>query len=270
MIILEISTINTPNSQIYINIPREDSVFSLLNSYLELNFDLLNAATGNRYADVNDIRLINQGIIALFSFYKLATSSGKHLEKINHAHTVSLMYKLLSSNKGSDDLSNGFDRSRDRRKRELTNNKNIKGKYHVRIFLKDIFGFPEHQERGIYGLGYKLTLTRKTDNAVLKKENTVSNAKIKINALKWYVPHYTPSIDQQAILFKQIKDNTPTQLHYPEISVFMKEINTQKNWTFELGTQEGINVPIWVYVVFQQTDRQHDQNLNNNTFTECL
>ena len=41
------------------------------------------------------------------------------------------MYKLLSSNKGSDDLSNGFDRSRDRRKRELTNIKNIKGKYHV-------------------------------------------------------------------------------------------------------------------------------------------
>ena len=28
----EISTINTANSQIYINIPREDSVISLLNS----------------------------------------------------------------------------------------------------------------------------------------------------------------------------------------------------------------------------------------------
>ena len=68
----EISTINTPNSQIYINIPREDSVFSLLNSYLELNFDLLNAATGNRYADVNDIRLINQGVIALFSFSQIS------------------------------------------------------------------------------------------------------------------------------------------------------------------------------------------------------
>ena len=30
----EISGINTPNSQICINIPREDSVVSLLNSYL--------------------------------------------------------------------------------------------------------------------------------------------------------------------------------------------------------------------------------------------
>ena len=45
----------------------------------------------------------------------------------------------------------------------------------------------------------------------------------------------------------------------------MKEVNTQNFWTFELGTQEGINIPIWILVVFQQNDRQHDQNLNNDT-----
>ena len=131
---LKISTINTPNSQIYINIPTEDSVFSSLNSYLELNFDVIQAATGNRYTKHNNIRLVNFGPIALISNYKLKTSSGKHLKEISHAHIVSLMYKLLSSYKGSDDLSIGFDRSRDRRKRELTNNKNIKGKYHLRIY----------------------------------------------------------------------------------------------------------------------------------------
>ena len=46
----------------------------------------------------------------------------------------------------------------------------------------------------------------------------------------------------------------------------MKEVNTQNFWTFELGTQEGANVPIWVYGAFQQHDRQHNQNLNNDTF----
>ena len=40
----EINTINTANSQICIFIPREDSVISLLNSYLDLNFDVLLAA----------------------------------------------------------------------------------------------------------------------------------------------------------------------------------------------------------------------------------
>ena len=70
------------------------------------------------------------------------------------------MYKLLTSSKDSDDMSIGFDRDRDRRQRELSNNKNIKGKYHVRKMLRDIFGFAEHQQKATYGLGYKLTLTR--------------------------------------------------------------------------------------------------------------
>ena len=68
----------------------------------------------------------------------------------------------------------------------------------------------------------------------------------------------------------QIKKNSPTLLHYPERSVFMKEVNTQNLWTFELGTQECINVPIWIFVAFQQNDRQNDQNLNNDTFYRPL
>ena len=262
----EISTINTTNSQVYINIPREDSVISLLNSYLELDFDVLHAGTNNRYVDGNNIRLVNLGPIALFSNYKLTTSSGKHLENIDHAHIVSLMYKLLTSSKGSDDLSIGFDRDRNRRQREMTINKTQKGKFHVRFFLKDVFGFAEYQDKCTYGLGYKLTLTRNTNNAVSNKDNTINLGRVEINAIERYVPHYTPSIQQQSILSKQIINKTPTEIKYPERSVFMKEVNTQNFWTFELGTQEGINIPSWIFIAFQQNDRQHDQNLNNDTF----
>ena len=149
----ETSTINTPNSQVCINIPREDSVVSLSNSCLQLNFDVLNATTNNRYVDGNDISLVNLGPIALFSNYKLATSSGKLLENIDHAHIVCLMYGLITSARGSDDLFIGFDRDCGRRQRELTNNKNKKGKHHIRIMLKDLFGFALYQEEGTYGLG---------------------------------------------------------------------------------------------------------------------
>ena len=34
----------------------------------------------------------------------------------------------------------------------------------------------------MFGLGYELTLTGKTDNAVLNKDNAINNAKIKIIA----------------------------------------------------------------------------------------
>ena len=176
----EISTINTANSQIYIKIPREDSVISLLNSYLELSFDVLHAATGNRFVDGNDISFFNLGQIVLFSKYKLITSSRKHSEDINHAHIVCLMYKLITSARNTDDLSIGFDRSRDRRQRQLTNNKIQKGKFHLRIYLEDVFGFAEHQETGTFGLGYKLTLTRNIDNTALNKGNATNDGKLKL------------------------------------------------------------------------------------------
>ena len=119
-------------------------------------------ADDSRYANGNDIRLVNLGPIALFSSFKLTTSS-KHLEDINHPHLVSLMYKLITSSKYSDDLSIGFDRSRNRRRDELTANKIVKGKYRLKILLQDVFGFAEHQAKATYGLGYKLTLKRNKD-----------------------------------------------------------------------------------------------------------
>ena len=64
----------------------------------------------------------------------------------------------------------------------------------------------------------------------------------------------------------QITKRTPTELHYPEKSVFMKEVINRNFWTFELGTREDVNVPIWTYVVFQQNDRQHNQQMNNDMF----
>ena len=131
-----------------------------------MDFDVLDAATSNRYVDGNDISLVNLGPIALFSKYKLTASPGKHLEDITLAHIVSLMYKLITSARGSDDLPIGFDRDRNRRQRELTKDKIIKGKNHVRIYLEEIFGFAEHQGKSTFGLGYILILTRNTDNAV--------------------------------------------------------------------------------------------------------
>ena len=104
----------------------------------------------------------------------------------------------------------------------------------------------------------------------MNKDNAVANGRVKINSLDWYVPHYSPNLEEHYKVMIQIKKNTPTLLYYPERSVFMKEVNTQNLWTFEIGTQEGINVPVWIFVAFQQNDRQKDQNLNNDTFYRPL
>ena len=100
----------------------------------------------------------------------------------------------------------------------------------------------------------------------MNKVDVTNIGKIKNIAFDWYVPHSTPSISQQAKLSNQILTKTPTELHYVKKSVFMKEVNTQSIRNFGLRTQEGINVPIWVIIRFQQRDRQDSQNLNNDTF----
>ena len=114
---------NTPNSQKHVNILREDSVISLLISYIELNFDVIHAASNNRYADNVDIRLVNLGPVAFFNKYELTTSSGKQLERHEHGHIACLMYTIITTARGYDDLSIGFHRNRDTRQPELTNNK---------------------------------------------------------------------------------------------------------------------------------------------------
>ena len=111
-----------------------------------------------------------------------------------------------------------------------------------------------------------MTLTRNSDNAVLNKSDTTILGKVKVNAIECYVPHYTASMSQQALLSNQIVNEIHTELQYRERSVFMKESNSQNVWNFELGTQEAINVPIWIIKGFQQQDRQNSQNENNDTF----
>ena len=156
-------------------------------SYIDLNFD---ADSNNRNA--NDIikTLVNLAPTALFTSYKLTTSGGKHLEDFSHAHFVSLLYKFLSNARGSDDLSIGFYLDRNRRQRELTSNKNHKGKNQIRIYLEVFCGFAEHQEIDTFGVSYKLTLTRNSDNSVLEKDNAINIGKIKINAIEGITSYY--------------------------------------------------------------------------------
>ena len=143
----ETSTVKIPNSQIYINIPREDSLISLLISYSELVFEVIKKAHRSKYGDGNEIRFVNLRLTALFSNFRSTTSSGKDLEDNSHPHIVSLMYKLLISIRASDYLSVGFHRDRTIERDELARNKNINGKNHLRIMLRVVFGFAEHQEK---------------------------------------------------------------------------------------------------------------------------
>ena len=62
-------------------------------------------------------------------------------------------------------------------------------------------------------------------------------------------------MEQPKFLSGQILSQISTELQYIKRSIFMKGVSTRNFWTFELRTQEGIDVPIWIIVVFQRRDR---------------
>ena len=225
-----LATFNNSNSNISIIFPRKDAYICLQNSYISLEFEVLKN-DDKRYADGDQISLVNFGPVALFSEAKLVTSSGKHLEKVDNLHPVCLMHKLLTSSQQTSQLMYGFEESQATRRQEVTNNKTEKGTFFVRIKLTDIFGFAD-QEKITYGLGYTLTLKRNDNNDPIIRDNAITAAKISIKNISWYIPHYTPSMENQQLVMDQILDKDPTELYYIERVVFRKDVNTNTNWTF--------------------------------------
>ena len=87
-----LNLVNGENIHIFIDIPSEDSAISLKDSYLKLDFKANHrAGVQARYTDDDQIRLVNLGVLALFDKYRLTSSSGKEIEKIDKAHVFCLM-----------------------------------------------------------------------------------------------------------------------------------------------------------------------------------
>ena len=183
------------------------------------------------------------------------------------------MYKLISSSRDSDDLSIGFHRSNEARERGLTNSKTTKGNYLVRIYLKDVFGYAEHQNICTYGLGYELTLQRKSDNLNLRhpvQANDAANQALAgrfiINGISWFIPSYTGSISNQKLLLGHIVSKAPTELSFIKRSSYMKDVTTENNWNFALGVEGGIGITIYVVAGLMQRSQLNQKHQNKETF----
>ena len=66
-------------------------------------------------------------------------------------------------------------------------------------------------------------------------------AKLFVKDISWYVPHFVPNLESQQLVLNQVLNKDPTELYYTERTVFRKDVNTNDNWTFELGNNSGSN-----------------------------
>ena len=99
---------DTVNINFNIILNREENHLNLRDSYLEIEFVVSDDA-GGVFANDANIRLVNCGMMALFSSIKLESSGGRTIEFIDNCHPNLLMYNLLTST--GDEYESGFVRN---------------------------------------------------------------------------------------------------------------------------------------------------------------
>ena len=204
-----LATMNTVNTNINIILNREENHLNLRDSYLEIEFVVSDDA-GGVFANDANIRLLNYGMMALFSSIKLETSGGRTIEYIDHCHPNLLMYRLLTSS--DDEYESGFVRNQGNRDSQLKGDHIAAHRGHMYMMIKmsDLFGFVNDLEKIIYGLGFKLILKRNNNDRALYRVNAnpgevANDGNIEIRDISWCVPSIDPSNDIKNYCAKRIK-----------------------------------------------------------------
>ena len=201
-----LATMNTVNTNINIILNREENHLNLRDPYLEMEFVVSDDA-GDVFANNANIRLVNYGMVALFSSDKLETSGDRTIEYIHHCHPNLLMYKLLTSS--DNEYESGFVRDQGNRDSKLKSDHFAakRGHMYMMIRMSDLFGFVNDLEKIIYGLGFKLMLKRNNNYRALFRviadaDAVANDANIDIRDIPWCVPSIDPSNDNRIFVQK--------------------------------------------------------------------
>ena len=268
------NTINT-NTNIILN--REENHLNLHDSYLEIEFVVSDDA-GGVFANDANIRLVNYGMMALFSSIKLETSGGRTFEYIDHCHPNLLMYKLLTST--VDEYESGFVRNQGNRDSQLKSDHIAAQRGHMYLMIKmsDLFGFLNDLEKIIKGLGFKLILKRNNIHRALYRVNAnpgavANDVNIEIRDISWCVPGIDPSNDNRIIVQKGLSKKNNTDFSYFERKTFYENVPNATNFLFDLGMESGMERPQYIIVGFENNyvnEQTHDASaFDIMNVTEC-
>ena len=258
---------------IVITIEAQDIYTHPAESYLIVEGEL-KKTNNNNYEDADNITLINNGIMYLFSDvrYHLASHEREVLQNPGHASTMLGMlkypddfYKAHGLNQlwfKDDNLEPNQETNTGFKKRHeyIIKSPNPKGSFSFEIPLKHFLGFCEDYKKILYGMQQRLTLTRTGDNnAIFKGTKTVNNVvniidegKIHIKRIRWFMPHVIPSDAYQLQLDKIIEKKEKIPVGYRMLQCDSIQVpENQKPFSWRLGVKSSPDIPRFIIVGFQ-------------------
>ena len=263
-----LATLNTVNTNIIIILNREESHLNIHGSYLEIEFVASDNA-GGVFANNANIRLVNYGMMALFSSVKLETSGGRTIEYIDNCHPNLLMYKLLTST--GDEYESGFVGNQGHRDGQLKGDHAAAKRGHMYMMVKmsDLFGFVNDLEKIICGLGFKLILKgNNNDRAIFRVEadpgRLANDGNIAIRDISWCIPSIDPSDDNRNIVQKGLNKKNNIDFSFYERKTFYKNVPNATNFLFDLGMESGMERLQYIIIGFENknvNEQNHDARL---------
>ena len=256
--------VNNENQNINFYFRENLKYIQIGNAYLKIDI-LVRKADRTNFTNADEIRLVNNGLAFIFQEGRLSTSAGTEIEHNKNLGNVSTIMRLLTQKDG--DLSSYFDKideteagiAHSTLKRMLidshTNDDN-RGKIRANLPLEHIFGFCKTFKKITKGLGFELQL--KTSN---EKQNILyttlggNDVNVTINSIYLYIPSLVPSAEQQQIFNEAIRENFT--LSFDSWVTDRKPVNTGNEYQLDIGSASNINIPLYLIVVHQKTQRDN-------------
>ena len=151
---------------------------------------------------------------------------------------------------------------------------NDQGKFSFCIPLKHIFGFCDDYDKVMYGVNHGLSLFRKGDGTAFHRAiNTLGvnngdlNGKVKLEKVKWCMPHVKPSLEIYNGLTEKIGKGENVKIGFKSRKVDEKIVDGQ-NWSWRVAVTSGNETPRFLILGFQIGER-NIQTANPSTFDNC-
>ena len=277
---------------IVITIEAQDIYTHPAESFLIIEGELIKD-NGTRYAQDDEVALINNGLMYLFSDvrFHLASHEIEVLQNPGHATTMLGMLKFpddFSKSQGlnqcwikdtGDGDANPVDGANEGfmlRRNYIINmlEGDNKGKFNFKIPLKHFLGFCEDYTKIIYGMQQRLTLTRTTDkNAIFKRNaaagGNAADGKVNLIKISWFMPHVIPSDVYRLQLDKIIEKKEKIPVGYRMLQCDnIPVVGRGTGFTWRLGVKSSPDIPRFIIVGFQ-TDKNNNQTTNPAIFDHC-
>ena len=278
---------NLNHGSIVLTIESQDIYTHPAESFLVIDGQLLvppPSAAAGPYADADVITLINNGIMYLFSDvrFHLASHEIEVLQNPGQATTMLGLLKypddftksqvlnqlwLPNTNIDNNNEANKVDNlGYKKRHNYIIQTATPRGTFSFKIPLKHFLGFCEDYKKILYGMQQRLTLTRTNDDNAIFRINATEAGIVRIDKIRWFMPHVIPSDAYRLQLDKIIEKKEKIPVGYRMLQCDTSQVPTnQKTFTWRLGVKSSPDIPRFIIVGFQ-SGKNNNQEQNPAIF----